>query len=394
MNLFDLAAIALIVLAAVLGFRSGALPQIGGLLGAVAGGILAVLSLPWFAGALDNVDATLRPFVVLGGLLLAVGVGESIGSAVGRSIARALGTGVLSAADRVGGSVVGVAQAILIVWLVSGIVAIGPLPGLAQVAQVSTTARVLTAVLPPVTDVAGELGSLLDASGLPDVFVGFEPLPAPDVQRPTDPAARAIAAAAEASTLKVSAGACGRVSVGSSFVVAPGYLVTNAHVVAGADANGIRVATSDGTTYDAVPVLFDPSLDIALLHASRLDRPALRFTGRDPSTGAVGATLGYPGGGPLTILPAAVAGRYPATGLDIYGSGRVRRDILELRAAIERGDSGGPLILQDGTVGGIVFAQSRTTADVGFALSPTAVAVDIGPGIGRTSAVDTGACLR
>ena len=93
-------------------------------------------------------------------------------------------------------------------------------------------------------------------------------------------------------------------------------------------------------------------------------------------------------------MPAAVAGRYAATGLDIYGDARVRREILELRAAIERGDSGGPLILENGTVGGVVFAESRTNEDVGYALSPIAVAARVSPGIGRTTPVDTGACLR
>ena len=40
------------------------------------------------------------------------------------------------------------------------------------------------------------------------------------------------------------------------------------------------------------------------------------------------------------------------------------------------------------------FAESRTNDSVGYALSPTAVAIAIAPGIGRTSAVETGACLR
>ena len=47
-------------------------------------------------------------------------------------------------------------------------------------------------------------------------------------------------------------------------------------------------------------------------------------------------------------------------GRDIYDQTRVKRDILELRAEVDRGDSGGPLILKDGTVGGVVFAESRT----------------------------------
>ena len=394
LNPVDLIAIGLVILAAILGFRSGALPQIGGLLGAIGGGVLAVLALPWFEQILRDVDPTLRPLIVLTGLLLAVGLGETIGSSIGRRMARALGTGVLSAADRVGGTIFGMVQALLVIWLVGNIAALGPIPRLAELAGSSTTVRTLTAVLPPVSEVAGEFGDLLDASGLPDVFVGFEPLPAPEVDRPNDPKARAIAADAEASTLKVSAGTCGVGSVGSGFVIADGYVVTNAHVVAGADADAIRVSDAEGRIFDATPVLFDASLDIALLRAARLDLPALRFASVEPPRGALAAALGYPGGGTLTIVPAAVSGRYTATGLDIYGDTRVRREILELRAAIERGDSGGPLILENGTVGGVVFAESRTNEDVGYALSPVAVAARVSPGIGRTTPVDTGSCLR
>jgi S1-C subfamily serine protease len=131
-----------------------------------------------------------------------------------------------------------------------------------------------------------------------------------------------------------------------------------------------------------------------VLYVNGLRAPGLRFATHDPTRGALGASIGYPGGGALVVLPAAVAGAYPAIGRDIYDDTRVRRDILELRAEVDRGDSGGPLILKDGTVGGVVFAESRTDDQVGYALAPTPVATRIAPAIGRTGRVDTGACLR
>ena len=72
----------------------------------------------------------------------------------------------------------------------------------------------------------------------------------------------------------------------------------------------------------------------------------------------------------------------------------VARQIIELRAAINRGDSGGPFVLADGTVGGIVFAEARSDEDVGYALSPRSVAVRIQPSIGRTGEVSVGDCIR
>lgn len=393
-NPFDVIAVLLITLAVILGFRSGALPQIGGLLGAIGGAAIAVSALPGLADPLDQVDATVRPILVLVGLLVAVGIGESVGSTIGRRVAVALGTGVLGAADRVFGAFVGAAQALLIIWLAGGLLAIGPVPRLTEAAQTSGAIRSLNAVLPPPTEIAADLGDLLDASGLPQVFVGFEPLPRPPVDRPSDAATRRIAAAAEDSTLRVTAETCGLVTSGTGVLVADRYVVTNAHVVAGADPKDVRVSTSDGTLADATVVLFDPDLDVALLHTDRIDARPLRFATTDPSRGDVGAALGYPGGGALTVVPAAVTGRYQATGRDIYGRAAIRRQILELRARIDRGDSGGPLILSDGTVGGLVFAEARSDAEVGYALAATAVSTRVRPAVGRASPVDTGACLR
>jgi S1-C subfamily serine protease len=325
-------------------------------------------------------------------MLLLVGIGEAIGSALGQSVAMRLRGGVLGTLDRGFGGVVGGAQALLVVWLVGGLLAAGPMRTLASQAQTSFVVRSLSAFLPPPTEIAAQLARLLDDTGLPDLFVGLEPLPAPPVDLPTDPTARAIAAAAEPSTVKVSAATCQFISSGTGFVIARGYVVTNAHVVAGGTT--IRVRAMDGGLLDAVPVYDDPELDVALLWVPTLDAPALRFAAPDPDRGATGATLGYPHGGPLTIAPAAVASAYVATGRDIYGDRLVSRKILELRAQVDQGDSGGPFMLANGTVGGVVFAEARTNDQVGYALTATSVASAVEPRIGRTGAVNTGACIR
>jgi S1-C subfamily serine protease len=392
-NPLDVVAIVLVVLAVLLGFRSGALPQVGGLLGAVGGGALAVLSLPLLLDPLNNVPAGIRPYVVLTGLLLAVGIGESIGSSIGRLVARALGNGVLGAADRIAGGFTGAAQALLIVWLAGGLLAIGPVPRLTEAAQTSTAIRTLNAALPPPIEIAAELGTLLDASGLPEVFVGLEPLPLAPVDPPSDAIARAIAALAQASTVRVSAATCGFESSGSGVVYFQRYIVTNAHVVAGSKEHGVRITDAAGQV-DATVVMFDPALDVAVLYAPDLRAVALRFAASDPARGTVGAAIGYPGGGSLTIVPAAVTGSYAATGRDIYDKATVRRQILELRAQIERGDSGGPFVLKDGAIGGLVFAEAKTDPDVGYALSPSAVATRVGPAVGRTAGVATGECVH
>jgi S1-C subfamily serine protease len=391
-NAFDLVVLVIFLAAVLIGLSTGAIPQLSGLLGALGGGALAILALPYLEGPLASIDPPIRAFAVLGGLLFLVGIGEAIGSALGQSVAMRLRGGVLGSVDRVFGGLVGGAQALFVVWLVGGLLAAGPMRALATQAQTSFVVRSMSAILPAPTDLTDQLGRLLDDTGIPDLFIGLEPLPAAPVDVPNDPTARAIAANATRSTVKVSAATCQYTSTGSGFVIARGYVVTNAHVVAGA--RTIRIRTVDGGPFDAVPVFDDPELDVALLWVPRLDAPALRFAASDPERGASGATLGYPHGGALTIAPAAVAGAYVATGRDIYGDRRVSRRILELRAEVDQGDSGGPFILADGTVGGVVFAEARTDNQVGYALTATSVATAIQPQIGRTGAADTGACIR
>lgn len=392
MNAFDLAVVVLVVVAAIIGFRSGALPQLVGLAGALLGGGLALILLPHLEGPIDSIDSPqLRAFVVLAAILFCVGIGEAIGSAIGRTAASMLGGGLFGALDQVLGGVVGGAQALLVVWLTGSLLAAGPSPSLASQARTSLFVRALDGYLPAPTEMAAELSQILDGTGLPDLFVGLEPIPAPPVTLPDDPLVQALDAAAKSSTVKVIAGTCLSISSGTGFVVAPGYVVTNAHVIAGAGT--VRVS-HEGQVHDAAPVLFDPDLDIALLYVPSLTAKPLAFAASDPARGAVGATFGFPGGLGLDVEAAAVTGSYPAQGRDIYGTGRVTRRILELRSHIDQGDSGGPLVLEDGTVGGVVFAEARSDPDVGYALTPSSVHDAIAPALGRTGLVAVGTCIH
>jgi uncharacterized membrane protein required for colicin V production len=390
-NPLDFVAIVMLILAIVLGVRSGALPQLLGLVGAAVAALAGLAILPAVTPLLDSLPAGVRAVIVLSTLLGLVGVGEAVGASFGRAASQALGTGLLGALDRVGGALVGAAQAVLILWLAGGVIASGPFPNLAQLAQRSVALRAVDSVLPPPTEIVLELGQILDDSGLPNVFIGLEQLPAPDIDLPSDALARQIGAAAAPSVLRVVADGCDQRSSGSSFVVAPNYLVTNAHVVTGA--KSVFVQTSQDS-YAATVVLLDLDLDIALLHTDGLRARPLAFTTTEPSRGALAAAIGYPGGGNETVEPATVAAAYYAQGLSVTGKSRVTRRIIELRSIVRPGDSGGPLVLESGAVGGVVFAESKADPSVGYALSPIDVRNRIQRAIGRTSAVSSGPCVR
>ena len=280
----------------------------------------------------DDLEPLARAIVVLGALLGGVLAGEAVGSTLGHAVADNLGNGVVSGLDRAAGGVVGAAQALLIVWLAGGLLAVSGLPTLGRAAANSTAVRIADRYLPAPTEVVGEIAGVIDSSGLPDVFVGLEPVPLAPVDTPTDPRAARIARAAIPSTARVTSRACENQVTGTGVVVAPGYIVTNAHVVAGSST--VRVELPSGPA-DATVVLFDPKLDVALLYAPDADAPTMRFASTDPKRGAVGAALGFARGGPLVVLPAAVTGGYEAQGRDIYG--KCARDARHPRAPGGRG---------------------------------------------------------
>ena len=391
MNLFDLLAAVVLVAAVIAGTRTGALPQIGGIAGAVGGLLLSLNLAPWMVSVTSGFQPVPRVLAVLGAIIAAVLIGEAIGSGLGRALADRLGQGVLSGVDRAAGAVLGAAQAILIIWLAGGLLAVGPLPTVGRTASESFTMQVIEAYLPPPTKVVGQIAGALDASGLPAVFVGLEPAPLAPVDLPGSAQARRIAAGAIDGTARVVTLACATQVTGTAELIAPNYLVTNAHVVAGAQAINVELGSEDVA---ARAVAFDPELDVAVLYAPGFKGTVLRFATAIPDRGVQGAAIGYPGGGPMVVIPACVTGSYPATGRDIYNKTVIDRTIIELRAAIQPGDSGGPLVLPDGTIGGLVFAESRDVAGVGYALTPTSVAAAVQPAIGRTRAVDLGPCIH
>jgi S1-C subfamily serine protease len=233
--------------------------------------------------------------------------------------------------------------------------------------------------------------TLLDSTDLPPLFAGIEPIPAEPVDLPPDAEASALAQSALASTARITSSGCGpALSVGTGFFVSRTHAITNAHVVAGSTAT--RVALG-GTERDAIVVAFDPAADLALLYVHGASAPALRLLAEPPQRGTSAAAVGYPGGGALTVAPAAITATHQVPGPDIYGEGQHLRSVVEMRAAIQRGNSGGPLVVAPGVVGGVVFGASRIAPTVGYAIGADEATERVGPSIGSTVAVDTGACL-
>jgi uncharacterized membrane protein required for colicin V production len=391
MNPIDAIVVLFLLVGVVSGARAGILGPVLGLLGAVGGFALALVAASVLSQPLIQVEQPLRALVTFLGLGAFVVAGEAAGAAVGAGMSRGIRLGPLRPLDMIGGAVVGAGHIVLLVWLVGGMLTMGLAPALGPTARDSVAFRIAAERLPAPDSVAGRILAMLDTTDLPPLFAGLEPAPAPPVELPADAETRALAESAVASTAKVTSAGCGSgLAVGSAFFVAPAHAVTNAHVVAGSSTTTISIGGAD---HEAVVVAFDTAADLALLHVPGAGAPSLQLSQGAPTRGTPAAVLGHPGGGELIVTAAGVTATYQLPGPDIYGEGRHSRTVVELRGQIRRGNSGGPLVVAPGVVGAIIFGASRTSADVGYAIGADEAVERIGPFIGSTAAVDTGACL-
>jgi S1-C subfamily serine protease len=387
-NVVDIVLIVVAVAAAVHGLRLGALVQILAFAGFVAGLALGLLLAVAVAPSIHN--APTRAAITLVAVLVpavALGTGGRVLGAWGHGAVRRIHLGTVDSVLGVGVAVVAV---LISAWLLANLLSQSRLSWLSAQIQQSDVLKTVQTVMPPVPGLLTRVQGYLDNSGFPSVFADLGAPNASPVPVLSDSASNAVGSQVSGSMVKVLGQACGYLQEGSGFVVAPGLVVTNDHVVAGEPATQVQVA---GGTYRATPIFFDPRFDLAVLRTSAPLGPALRI---DPSTvgrGTKGAVLGFPEDGPLVVGPAGVAANLTAVGRDIYNQGTVVRDVYQIDADVEPGNSGGPLVTPSGTVIGVVFSRSTVTTGVGYALASPGVLQRVrdaehGPG----TAVGTGAC--
>ena len=154
-------------------------------------------------------------------------------------------------------------------------------------------------------------------------------------------------------------------ALGSGFIIAAdGVIVTNRHVIDGA--RSIRVKLADSREFNAQLIGADSATDIALLriHANHL--PALRLaSSTSVSVGDTVLAIGNPFGLGQTVTAGIVSARGRSLAADPY------IDFLQTDAAINQGNSGGPLVAQDGTVIGVttaILSPSGGSVGLGFAI--------------------------
>jgi S1-C subfamily serine protease len=381
---------------AVSGYRQGAVVGFLSLAGFLGGGALAMWGLPRLLDRSFTSDGTdlRRLLLLVVGVLVAAALGQAIAVAVGVRLRSRVTARPARVLDALLGAVASVVAVCLMVWLIAAAVRGGPSESLSRAVGQSRIVAGIGEVVPPGTGrVFAGFRSLLDAEGFPRVFEGF----GPEIIRPVEPPAAGVLQSAgvreaAASIVKVTgvATACDRSQEGSGWVLAPGVVVTNAHVVAGVSQPHVRVG-GEGRTYDGDVVVFDPVRDLAVIDVDGLSAPALpRADDLERGDGAVVA--GFPLNGPYRLDAARVRDVITARGEDIYGRKPSVRQVYSLFARVQPGNSGGPLLDPQGRVVGVVFAKSLDDDSTGYALTMHEAAPVLRAGRTADREVSTGGC--
>ncbi|HEV2369794.1 MAG TPA: MarP family serine protease [Acidimicrobiales bacterium] len=391
MNIVDVILLVLVALSIVRGVRLGAAVQVlsfGGFwVGLFLGALLSIPVHNLFSTPFTEAVAAL--VCLFGVAFLLGGIGRQLGVRAWGYLRRVR----LGPADAAVGAVVAAAATLLVAWIVGYTLRQTSLGNVNRAIAGSSILQRVDGWLPNPPDAFSRLTQLLRQNGLPQVFAGLEPQSAGPVSTAGPPLVQQAERTAGASTVKIVAHGCGEILEGSGFVVAGNLVVTNAHVIAGT--SSIQVEDSH-TSQSATPIYFDPSLDLAVLRTgSTLPEPPLNlYSGSPVPRGTQSVVLGYPQGGPFNAQPAGVRDEFAATGRNIYGAGLTVRDVYELQAIIRPGNSGGPLVLPDGTVIGVVFSTSATNPDVGYALVSSGLVSRVRQAERSGSPTGTGACAE
>ncbi len=390
MNWLDLILIVLVIGAFIHGFRLGAVVQILAYGGLLLGFGLGALALPFVTPLVHSATAKqVLTLVVVFGLAIAFSM---VGRIIGIRIHPVLHRTPLAVIDSGAGVVIAVVATLIVSWLIAGVLVNGSWPAVSTEITNSSIMRAVDDVMPPAPSWIARIQSELNATGFPSVFAGLAPLLSGPVQEASTTEVSSAVAADAASTVRIVGVGCNQIQEGSGFVAAPGYVVTNAHVVAGIPAGALTVQDGAGR-HAATVVSFDPNFDLAVLRVPDLHDPALKVFDGYVSRGQQAAVLGYPGGGPFKAVPAGVRTGFDAVGRDIYGEGLTKRPVYEIQAIVQPGNSGGPLAEPDGEVVGVVFSRSTTNPTIGYALTTPGVVSRVDKAMTSSGAVSTGSCL-
>lgn len=358
MNVVDVLIILLVIATVIRGVEIGLIRQAASLLGLIGGVFLGSTIASWIGGSALSQTITIVAVIIMTVLAFEI---------LGAHLKIRISASHINHADKSLGAAMGVVTCLALVWLGSTLVSAIPERGIQESIRDSRVIAWLDKTLPPATDVLSQLEQSFSNIGLPELFGNIEPdLRPTDTTLPELSDFTNVVQTAKPSIVEIEGRSCQGIGVGSGFVATNNLIVTNAHVVAGMRTPYVR---DDNGRRSASVVAFDPDLDMAILQTTNLAGEPLPITEAIAKTGTPGVVLGYPEGGPFVAKPARVVELFTALGKDIYNQSDSKKKIYALRADIQPGNSGGPLLDKNGNVIGVIFARSTAYEGVGYAVT-------------------------
>lgn len=374
------------------GWRQGGLASLLSAVGILAGFIIGLGVAPLVLQITDQVG--IRFLLALGMLILLIGLGQLLGSALGHAIRDRMKTKSGQRVDSSFGAILMFVFSLVLIWLIATPMATGLSNSVGKGVRESAILREVNKVMPDeLTQLPRSISGMLNDSGLPPVMMPWEDGSSVDVEAPNiEVADQAMVQDIRPSVVHVIADAdgCRRRMMGSGFVTADNYVVTNAHVVAGTQTAYVDTVVG---IKEARVVYYNPEVDIAVLRAENLGLEPLAWADGPAYTGDDAVVMGFPHSGPFTANAARIRERVNIAGPDIYSNSRVERESYILRGTVVQGNSGGPLISSDGTVLGLIFGASVDDTDTGYAITAEEVRAHVGDVTRFENSVDTQECV-
>ena len=371
---------------AVSGYLRGFFLTLGSVIGFILGAVAAFYLVPL---AMEMTRGIWRILLAILVLLLLIGLGQVLGLMIARPLKIVSERSGLGPIERLLGALLNTLTCAVVIVVLSfsaGQVGIPAVTSTLAESRVVSTLENLTPN-PVKKSIAQARAAILEHSGIPKINQQIFPVQDP----PTESIDNPQLAAAAGSVVKVNgtAEACVQNQTGSGFVAAPGMVVTNAHILAGVDEPVVQ--TLDGQTVAGTVVYYDDQTDLAVIHAPGLEAEPLS-TGPRAEVGELVAFMGYPLGGPFSSKTAVVQGLTNISTTSVDGTVSAPRQIYQLAADVQQGNSGGPLLDQQGRVIGVIFAKSETSR-TGYALGMEELSPVLEQLGSFDSPVSTGQCV-
>jgi S1-C subfamily serine protease len=396
MNFIDIFIAAAFLIFGWIGFRRGILRTVLSIIGLIVGGAAGAIATPSIQSLISNNAFGFKPTIGLTSIILGASLGMFLFGVLGSFLRVVLlPFPFMKTID----SLIGFGLAIIAVASISS-----TLSSAAQVIPNKTVNNLFSQsqlisqidqYLPErFKDAAQKIQNVITYSPLPEVFKSLVESRITPNQLESDVAIPEIVNKSVASTVRIDgiAESCSAAMVGTGFIVSPERVITNAHVVAGVKEPVITLFNSQ-TQLGGRVIAIDRKKDIAIIFVPGLTGEKLTFIG--PVTpNEIGFVVGYPNGGNLRTMPVSVTSEFESIGTDIDGNGETRREVIVFGGDVKPGNSGGPLLNDQGQVLGVVFAADAENKNTGYALAPSEVAKLVSETSSVMQAIETGECAK